>query len=66
MKICIRIRRNDRGEFMASCPSLPGCVSSGLTEQQAKHRLEDAIRGYIASLSNFVPEHIHEALEQQV
>lgn len=65
MRICIRIRRNEQGEFTAICPSLPGCVSSGRTEQQAKQNLEDAIRGYIASVSNFVPEHIHEMLEYQ-
>lgn len=66
MKLCIRMRRNQRGEFTASCPSLPGCVSSGRTEQQAKQNLEEAIRGYLASVSNFVPEHINQVLEYQV
>ncbi|KPK80760.1 MAG: hypothetical protein AMJ81_11390 [Phycisphaerae bacterium SM23_33] len=66
MKLCIRMRRNERGEFTASCPLLPGCISSGRTEQQAKQNLEEAIRGYLASVSNFVPEQINQVLEYQV
>ena len=65
MKICIQIRRNERGQYRAFCPSLPGCVSSGQTEQQAKQRLEEAIQGYIASVSNFVPTDIRELVEYE-
>jgi len=63
MKLCVRIGKNVRGEYTASCPSLPGCTSRGQTEQQAKARLEEAIQGYLASLNNFVPEKIHEVVE---
>ncbi len=65
MKLCIKVLTNSRGGYTATCPSLPGCVSSGKTEQQAKEGLEEAIRGYLASVSNFVPEQIHEVLEYQ-
>ena len=65
MKLCVKIRANERGGFTASCPSLPGCICSGQTEQQAKLQLEEAIRGYLASVSNFVPEQIHEVVEYQ-
>ncbi len=65
MKLCVRLRRNERGRFIASCPSLPGCVSSGLTEQQARENLQDAIQGYLASVNEFVPERIQEVLEYQ-
>jgi len=65
MKLCVRIRRNERGRFVASCPSLPGCVCSGPTEEKARESLQDAIRGYLASVNNFVPEQIHEMLEYQ-
>ena len=65
MKLCIKVRRSDAGGFTASCLSLPGCVSSGLTAQQARENLEEAIRGYLASVNNFVPAHIHEMLEYQ-
>ena len=66
MKLCIRIRKNDRGEFLALCPALPGCVSSGSTEFQAKKNLEEAIQGYLASLNNFVPDKIQKILEYQL
>lgn len=65
MKLCVRIQKDVQGSFKASCPSLPGCVSSGQTEQQARDHLEEAIRGYLASVNNFVPERIHEVLEYQ-
>jgi len=65
MKLCVRIRRSEGGKFLACCPSLPGCVSSGQTEEQARERLQEAIRGYLASVNNFVPQHIHQVLEYQ-
>ena len=63
MRLCVRIRKDDHGKVVASCPSLPGCVCIGQTEQQARENLQDAIRGYLASVNNFVPEQIHEVLE---
>ncbi len=65
MRLCVRIRQNERGRYVASCPSLPGCVSAGVTEQQAKDNLEEAIRGYLASVNNFVPHDIDKVLEYQ-
>jgi len=64
MKLCIRIFSNDRGGYTAVCPSLPGCVSKGSTRSEAERRLDEAIRGYIAAVSNFVPENLlHEVVE---
>jgi len=65
VKLCIKVRRNDVGGFTATCLSLPGCISVGLTAQQAKESLEEAIRGYLASVNNFVPAHLHEMLVYQ-
>ncbi len=65
MRLCVRLRRSERGRFIASCPSLPGCVSSGQTEQQARDNLQEAILGYLASVNDFVPERIQEVLEYQ-
>ena len=65
MRLYVRIRRNERGGYTAACPSLPGCVSTGHTEQQAKLKLEEAVRGYLASVSNFVPPQIDKVLEYQ-
>jgi len=58
MKLRIKIVRNEAGEYMASYPSLPGCVSRGRTAKQAAERLAESIRGYIAALSNFVPDRV--------
>ena len=65
MKLCIEVRRNYTDGFTAACLSLPGCVSSGRTAQQAKENLEEAIRGYLASMNNFIPAHLHEMLVYQ-
>lgn len=60
MKLCVRIVQDKRGGFVALCPSLPGCVSRGGTAEDARKRLDDAIRGYLAAVSNFVPENLVE------
>jgi hypothetical protein len=38
-------------------------MSRGQTRREAQEKLEDAIRGYIAAVSNFVPEQIQEVVE---
>jgi predicted RNase H-like HicB family nuclease len=64
MKLTIRILRNEEGDYTAVCPTLPGCVSRGPTREEATDRLDEAIRGYIAAVSNFVPEKVtHEVTE---
>ena len=64
MNLCIRIIRNETGDYTALCTSLPGCVSRGSTREDARKSLEDAIRGYLAAVGNFVPERLfHEMLE---
>lgn len=37
----------ESGSFSAVCPELPGCTSAGLTEDEARRRLEEAIRLYL-------------------
>lgn len=64
MKLCVRVIRGQQGEYVAICPSLPGCTSRGLTREEATSRLDEAIRGYIAAVNNFVPEHVeHQVVE---
>jgi len=36
--------------FVASCPTLPGCVSQGRTRAEATQNIREAIEGYIKSL----------------
>ena len=44
MKFTITIARDEDGMFIAECPSIPGCVSQGTTEEEAQRNVEDAIR----------------------
>lgn len=64
MKLCIRITIDSEGTYTAVCPSLPGCWCRGRTREEARERLDEAIRGYLAAVGNFVPEKlIHEVVE---
>ena len=55
MKLTIKISKDVDGYFRAWCPSLPGCFAYGPTREEAKTRLDVAIRGYLASLNAIVP-----------
>jgi predicted RNase H-like HicB family nuclease len=46
----VLIEQDEDGVFVAECPTLPGCVSQGLTRDEAVHNIKDAIAGYIESL----------------
>ena len=50
MKVRILIEQDEDGIFVAECPSLPGCVSQGMTRREAVENIQDAIRGYLESL----------------
>ena len=38
------------GYWVAECPSLPGCISQGLTKDETIKNIREAIQEYIASL----------------
>ncbi len=44
MKFIITISQDEDGVFIAECPSIPGCVSQGKTEQEAKDNIREAIK----------------------
>ena len=53
------------GYWVAECPSLPGCLSQGLTKEEALSNIKEAIQGYIAALEEDgmpVPEERFEAV----
>jgi len=50
VKFRVFIQQDEDGAFVATCSSLPGCVSQGKTRAEARTNIEDAIAGYIASL----------------
>jgi predicted RNase H-like HicB family nuclease len=44
MKFIVTIERDEDGMFVVECPSIPGCVSQGKTEQDAVINIKDAIK----------------------
>jgi predicted RNase H-like HicB family nuclease len=44
MKFTITIIRDEDGMYVAECPSIPGCISQGKTEDEAQDNIKDAIR----------------------
>ena len=44
MKFIITIFQDENGMFIAECPSIPGCVSQGRTEQEAEKNIQEAIK----------------------
>ena len=50
MKMRVVIEQDEDGVFVASCPSLSGCISQGKTRREALANIRDAIAGYLESL----------------
>ena len=50
MRFLVTLEEDEDGFTVAECPSLPGCVSQGRTREEALANIEEAIKGYIASL----------------
>ncbi|MGH7594789.1 MAG: type II toxin-antitoxin system HicB family antitoxin [bacterium] len=51
--------------WVAECPSLPGCISQGITKLEALTNIKEAIKGYVAALEEDglpVPEEHFESL----
>jgi len=44
MKFLITIYQDEDGMFIAECPSIPGCISQGRTEQEAESNIRKAIK----------------------
>ena len=44
VKLLITISQDEDGVFIAECPSIPGCVSQGKTEEDAEKSIRDAIK----------------------
>ena len=44
MKLTISLDRDEDGVWIAECPSIPGCVSQGLTREEAVENIKEAIQ----------------------
>jgi predicted RNase H-like HicB family nuclease len=63
VKFRILVETDEDGMFVATVPSLPGCVSQGATRAEAVSNVRQAIEGYVESLRERgepIPPSIHE------
>ena len=44
MKFIVTIFQDEDGVFISECPSIPGCVSQGKTEEEAERNIQQAIK----------------------
>ena len=49
MKFLIAITQDEDGIYIAECPSIPGCVSQGKSEEEAERNIQDAIQECLAA-----------------
>ena len=45
MRLLVTLERDETGMIVAECPSIPGCVSQGKTEDEAMANVREAIQG---------------------
>lgn len=51
MNFKVWIEKDEDGFYIATVPSLPGCVSQGTTEEEAKTNIKEAISLHLSSLA---------------
>ena len=51
MKFKVRIQKDEDGWYVATVPALPGCISQGKTEKEARENIKEAIELHLSSLA---------------
>ena len=51
MKYRVLLEQDEDGVYVGVVPSLPGCVSQGRTREEALSNIQEAIAGYLESLT---------------
>lgn len=51
MNLKVVLEQDEDGIFVATCPSLPGCISQGKTEEEALNNIKEAIVLHLECLS---------------
>lgn len=64
MNLAIHIVKKAEAAYRAWCPSLPGCSVYGRSIQEARGKIHDAVRGYLASLEVALPRELGRLMEQ--
>lgn len=47
MKTFIILKPGEDGQYIAECPSMPGCISQGETKEQALTNIKEAVELYL-------------------
>ena len=50
MRYLVHLQQDEDGAFVVTCPSLPGCISQGVTRSEAQQNIREAISLYLESL----------------
>ena len=58
MRIVIEIHEISVGVHRACCSSLPGCIAFGYSVENARSKMADAVRSYLASFDVAYPERL--------
>ena len=51
MNFKVKIEQDEDGWYVATVPSLPGCISQGKTEKEAIKNIKEAIELHVSSLA---------------
>ena len=51
MKYRIIIEQDEDGMFTVECPSLPGCISQGKSQEEALKNIKEAVKLHIRTLA---------------
>ena len=51
MKFKVLIEKGEDGYYVATVPALPGCISQGKTESEAKENIKEAIELHLEALA---------------
>ena len=47
MKIAVTLEQGEDGYIVVECPTLPGCISQGKTQEEALRNIREAILGWL-------------------
>ena len=51
MQFKVVLKKDEDGWYIAIVPALPGCISQGKTEEEAKKNIQEAIKLHISLLA---------------
>lgn len=47
MQLSVVVEKGEDGYLVAECPTLPGCISQGRTEEEVLANIKEAIKGWL-------------------